>query len=201
MGGPPSSVVGNVRRGRSTLPNPGGAIDRHDPPRSVRYPAGVISRRAFLGTGLAAGAVAGVLVVADATHRLDDLARAVGVEPHPEPDPADDRVVADARTQMATLLALVGATVARHPGLELGDLEALGREQLAALGGGSRLPEAPVVDDDPSAAATTLSAAYDAASAARADDAGAAVSPDLVRVLASMSAGLAQCARTAEDAA
>lgn len=138
----------------------------------------------------------GVLGGAHATHRLDDLADAVGIEPKPQSDPADDRLLRSAATAQAGLLATVEATAARHPSLALAPFVAIGREQLDALGGSTASTDVAAVPDDAAAALTALVAAYRTASTGRAADAVAATSPELVRVLASMSAGLFQCART-----
>lgn len=156
----------------------------------------VISRRVFLATGAVLVAAGGVLAGARATHRLDDLAEAVGLEPKPQSDPADDRLLASAATAQAALLASVEATAARHTSLALQPFVAIGREQLDALGGSTASTDVAAVPEDASAALTALALAYRTQSTQRADDAVAAASPELARVLASMSAGLTQCART-----
>lgn len=150
----------------------------------------------LLGTGALIVAAGGVLGGAHATHRLDDLAEAVGLEPKPQPDPADDRLLRSAATAQAALLATVEATAASHTSLALAPFVAIGREQLDALGGSTASTDVAAVPDDAAAALAALVTGYRAASDARAKDAVAATSPELVRVLASMSAGLTQCART-----
>ena len=140
-------------------------------------------------------AVAGALTVADLAHRLDDLARAAGVEPRPRPDSGDNRLLTRVAGDQNTVLAAVEATAARHTSLPIDPFVAIGREHVEAVGGSSTVPAPPKVADDEAKAVAALASAYAAASRARAVDAGRAVSPDLARVLSSMSAGLAQCAR------
>ncbi|MCW2770557.1 MAG: hypothetical protein JWR27_1990 [Aeromicrobium sp.] len=159
----------------------------------------MISRRVLLGTGAVVAGVAAALGAAEATHVLDDAAPALGVDPKPEPDPQDDRIVRAAARDQAALLAMIEATAARHPGLELAPFEAIGREHLAAVGGSTATTDVGRVPESARAAVTTLRTAYDKQSRARAAQAAAAVSPALVRVLASMSVGLAQCAVTIGD--
>lgn len=138
----------------------------------------------------------GVLGGAQATHRLDDLARAVGLEPKKQSDPADDRLLKSAADDMAALVAQIEATAARHPSADLAPYVTIGREQLDALGGSTAATDVAPVPEDASAALAALGAAYRTASSQRAKDAAAAASPELARMLASMSAGLAQCVRT-----
>jgi len=158
----------------------------------------VISRRAVLGTGATVGVGAACLVVAEATGSLDDIARAVGVRPHPEPAASDTTLLTRVAQRQGELLALVDATGRRHRDLAPGLASALtaGKAHLEAVGG-ARQPHAPDIDDDPSTALATLADAYRDAADERASDAIAAVSPDLARVLASMAAGLDQLAATA----
>lgn len=155
----------------------------------------MISRRVFLGTGAVVAGGAAFLGVANATHTLDDAARALGVEPKPEPDPQDDRIVRRAARDLGALLATVRATADRHPDLELSRLEKIGREHVASVGGREAAP--PTVPTSQGKAVEALERAYAAASRARAAEAQQAFSPDLTRVLASMAAGLAQCAAAA----
>ncbi|TGN33756.1 hypothetical protein [Aeromicrobium chenweiae] len=155
----------------------------------------MISRRVLLGTGAAVAAGAAAVGVAHVTHVLDDAAELVGLDPKPEPDPEDDRLVRRAATEAASLLATVEAAAAAHGSLPLQPLEALVREQLAAVGGGSGDATDVRTPRTPAEAADQLARAFRAASRARAADALRSFSPDLTRVLASMSAGLAQGAR------
>lgn len=124
------------------------------------------------------------------------MAEAVGLEPKPQADPADDRLLASAATAQAALLATVEATAARHPTLALAPFVTIGREQLDALGGSTAATDVAPVPEDAAAARAALATAYRTESTQRASGAVAATSPELARVLASMSAGLAQCART-----
>lgn len=156
----------------------------------------MISRRALLGSGAAVVVVAGAGAIAGGTHRLDDLARHVGLNPRAEPVASDDTLIAKAAREQNVLLGLVEAIVARHAPLAdgLARFAQIGQAQVKALGVSDTIPGSPDVDTDQERAVSALAAAYDAASTARAKDAGRAVSPDLARVLSSMSAGLAQCA-------
>lgn len=154
-----------------------------------------MTRRVLLGTGAAVVVSAGALTAAGLTHRLDDVAGAVGIEPTPLPAPEDDRILHRASDATAALLAMVEATAVAHPDLALADVEVIGREQLTALGGTTASTDAAAAPADQGAALTALQDAYSLAATQRATDAGAAFSPALVRVLASMSAGHAQTAR------
>lgn len=161
----------------------------------------VISRRALLATGIGTAAAAGALTVVGLAHRLDDLARTVGVRPKPQPDPADDLLIAAVAEAQNTVLGAVEATGARHAGLTaaLKPFVAIGREHVEAVGGSATVPRTDNVAASQGAAVDALAKTYSAASKARATDAGKAVSPDLARVLSSMSAGLAQCAQAVGD--
>ncbi|MCW2839396.1 MAG: hypothetical protein JWR55_879 [Aeromicrobium sp.] len=154
-----------------------------------------MTRRVLLGTGAAVVVSAGALAAAGLTHRLDDVAEAVGIEPTPLPDPEDSRILRRASKATAALLASLEATAAAHPDLALADLEVIGREQLTALGGTTAATDVAAPPADQGAALTALEDAYGLAATQRATDAGEAFSPALVRVLASMSAGHVQTAR------
>lgn len=154
-----------------------------------------MTRRVLLATGATAVAAAGGLVAAQLTGRLDDVADAVGVEPKPLPAPSDTRIVRRVASDMAVVLATVEATAAAHGGLVLTPFEAIGRAHLDAVGGTTASTDVAAPPADPGEAISALEQTYEAASTARAADVAEAVSPELVRVLASMSAGLAQCAR------
>ena len=73
-----------------------------------------MSRRTLLGAGLTAGTVVVAVGAAKAGGFLDDALSGVGVEPHPEPDPADTRRLARAATAQASLLAAIDKTIAAH---------------------------------------------------------------------------------------
>ena len=158
----------------------------------------MISRRTLLGTGAAIVAVAGAGAVAGLTHRLDDVARGVGVKPRPRPVASDDALIAKVAREQNVLLAQIEAVAARHTRLadRLKPFAQICQAQVKAVGGTHEVPGAPAVDDDPAEAIRRLGLAYYGASAARGKDADHAVSPDLARVLASMSAGLVQCGQT-----
>ena len=156
----------------------------------------VISRRALLGTGAATVAVAAGLGGAALGHRLDDLARDVGIQPHPEPDPADDRLIARVAADQHALLASVEATAAAHTTLRLDPFVTISTAHAKAVGVPATVPDVAAPPADRAKAIDALATAYTAASRARATDSAKAVSPALTRVLASMSAGLAQCALT-----
>lgn len=159
----------------------------------------VISRRALLGTGAATVAVAAGLGGAALGHRLDDLARAVGIEPHPEPDPADDRLIARVAADQNALLARVEATAVTHTGLRLDAFVAISTAHAKSVGVAGTVPDVAAPPASPDKAVRALASAYSTASKARAGDSAKATSPALVRVLASMSAGLAQCAQAVGD--
>ncbi len=154
----------------------------------------VISRRALLGTGAATVVAAAGLGGAALAHRLDDLARSVGIEPHPEPDPADDRLIARVAADQNALLARVEATASKHEALRLDPFVAISTAHAKAVGVAATVPDIDAPPANRDTAVRTLASAYAAASRARATDSAKAASPALARVLASMSAGLAQCA-------
>ncbi len=158
----------------------------------------MISRRALFGTGAGALALAGAVGAGALTHRLDDVARTIGVKPKPRPVASDDRLIVRVAREQNLLLAAMESTSARHPDLavRLSPLVAIGQAHVTAVGGSSSVPSAEPVDADPAQAINVLAQKLSDASAKRAKDAGKAVSPDLARVLSSMSASLAQNART-----
>jgi hypothetical protein len=157
-----------------------------------------MTRRVLIGTGVAVVGAGGLLVAAEATGRLDDVADAVGLDPQPLPDPGDTRVLRRAADSTAALLASVEATAAAHPALALAPVADVVREQLAAVGGEAgdgAASSASAPPADRGDAVDALASALDAARKDRRRDALAAGSPALVRVLASMSAGHAQAVR------
>lgn len=159
----------------------------------------MISRRALLGTGAATTAAAAALGGAALTHRLDDIARRVGIKPHPEPDPSDSRLLARVAADQNTLLAMVEATAGAHPTLRLDRYVSISTSHATAVGVAGSVPDVAIPSTDPATAIRALTSAYAKAARARAADAVEAVSPALVRVLASMSAGLFQCADAIKD--
>jgi hypothetical protein len=155
-----------------------------------------MSRRTMLGTGLTAATAAVVVVAARAGGVLDDTLRFLGAEPHPEPDPGDTRRLERAATAQAALVAAIDATIGAHDDLagRLRPLREVADEQLTAVGGSLAATSAGPVPPSPRAAATALSRLASESADAREDDAVAAASTDVARVLASMSAGLSQLA-------
>jgi hypothetical protein len=158
----------------------------------------VISRRALLGTGVGAVALAGAIAVGSVTHRLDDVADTLGIEPRPRPVGSDDVLIASVAKNQDLILTAIEATAAHHPDLadKLAPYAKIAQSHLTAVGGSSTVPTAKPVDPDPVVAVKSLAQTLSTASTVRAKDARRAVSPDLARVLSSMSAGLAQSART-----
>lgn len=155
----------------------------------------VISRRALLGTGAVTVAVAAGLGGAALGHRLDDLARAVGIQPRPEPEPSDNRLIARVAADQNVLLAQVEATAAKHIGVRLEPFIAISTAHAKAVGVAEAVPDVAMPSASRGEAIKALATTYSTASKAREADAATAASPALTRVLASMSASLAQCAR------
>lgn len=118
-------------------------------------------------------AVGGVAVAG----RLDDVARELGLDPVPQPAEGDTALLAEAASDQARLLAVVGSL---SPALTT-----LLTEHLDALGGAARS------DDDPAPDLAGAQASLTAAASVRRDQAEAAVSPDLARTLGSIAACLA----------
>ena len=157
-----------------------------------------MSRRTLLGTGLTAATAAAVIVAARAGGVLDDGLRVLGAEPHPEPDPGDTRRLQHAATAQAVLIAAIDATIGEHGELE-GDLRPLrlvADEQLVAVGGRLDATSAGPISADRRDAVAGLSRLAAESAEAREDDAVSTASPDVARVLASMSAGLSQLAKS-----
>lgn len=163
----------------------------------------MISRRSLLGTGASAVVLAGAVVVADATHRLDYIARAVGIKPRAQSVTSDDTLIADVAEAQNAVLADVEAIAAQHPRLraDLDPFAKIAQEHVTAVGGSATVPTGAPVSADPATAVAALATTFSEASKARSEDANKAVSPDLARVLSSMSAGLAQCARSVKSLA
>ena len=149
-----------------------------------------------LGTGLTVATAAAVVGAARAGGVLDDGLRVLGAEPHPEPDPDDTRRLERAATAQAVLIAAMDATIGEHGDLESGlrPLRLVADEQLVAVGGRLDATSAGPAPTDPKVAAVELSRLAAESAEAREDDAVSAASPDVARVLASMSAGLSQLA-------
>lgn len=150
----------------------------------------------LLGATVAGVATAGGVAAARGTGVLDDALRRLGANPHPEPDLGDARRVRRAADAQAALIASIDATILKHRDLEdsLKPLRVIADEQLVAVGG--RLPSTDVgsISGDRKDAAAALSQSSADSAEAREDDAVVAVTPEVARVLASMSAGLSQLA-------
>ena len=159
-----------------------------------------MSRRTLLGSGLTVATAAAAVVAARAAGVLDDALRGVGVEPHPEPDPGDTRRLERAATAQAVLVASIDASIGAHPGLEggLNPLRVVADEQLVAVGGSLAATSVGPAPADPKDAAAELSRLASDSAEDREDDAVSAVSPDVARMLAAMSAGLSQLAAALE---
>lgn len=158
----------------------------------------VISRRVLLGTGAVVVGAGGLITAAQLTHRLDDIADAVGLDPKPLPDPDDTQILRRAAADTARLLATVEATAALHASVDLTAMATIVRAQLAAVGGSTAAASPAVAPPaDAEAALRALEDILGTSAADRSTDAQRAGSPALVRVLASMSAGHAQSARLA----
>lgn len=122
----------------------------------------------------------------------DDLLRAAGVEPHPEPDPADEALLVDVVARQRRLVAGLDDLARRRPSLDddAPTVRSAAREQLRTIGGRAGGTA------DPVRSPAELAQRFSAASRASTRAALAATSPDLARVLASLGAGQAQLART-----
>lgn len=149
----------------------------------------VTTRRALLG--------AGALVVAAGvgTHLAgvdDDLLRSAGVRPHPEPDPADEELLAQVVARQRRLVAGLDSLAARRPSLDddVPSVRGAAREQLRTIGG------RPGGAAEPVSSASEAARRFSVAARESTRAALAATSPDLARVLASLGAGQAQIARS-----
>jgi hypothetical protein len=152
----------------------------------------VVSRRTAIQLAVAAGGTGVVGFAAQRAGVLDDGLRALGVRPHAEPDPHDVALLADAAAGQNELLAAWDAL--GYGGSDGAALTAVLREQLAAV---SDQPPASTPGGPPpggDADVTAFAEQVEATAAARADGALAAGSLAVVKVLASMSAGLEQVA-------
>ena len=150
-----------------------------------------MSRRAALGVGL------GVVTVAGLSHLVgvdDDALRALGVAPHPEPDPGDASILRRAIRDQRELVVLLDVALQQEPDVATAapTVRAAARAQLAQLGG------KPPTGDVGARPTTVVEVARRFATVGRRREADAlrASDHDLVRVLASLSAGQAQVART-----
>lgn len=133
-------------------------------------------------------------IVGDRTHRLDDLARTVGLEPQRRAAEADLVLLKRARTDQDALLALIAAVSAAHTDLTkpLTPLLTNLQSQLKHLGGPLAGADDLAAPTDAKAALDLLIAQFRQAEQARSTASLNAVSGEFAQVLASMSAGFAQ---------
>lgn len=162
----------------------------------------MISRRALIGTGAGLAVLAGAGVVGDREHKLDDLARAVGLEPRPEPSAADEALIMVARRDQTKLLAAMQAASTTYPSLTrtLDPLAANARKQLTSLGGAVPNIHSATPPTDPRAALDSVIAIHALAEKNRSHEAIEAVSGAFAQVLASIAASLAQSIVVLQDA-
>ncbi|MBC7596226.1 MAG: hypothetical protein H7288_20245 [Kineosporiaceae bacterium] len=154
----------------------------------------MISRRALLGTGAGVVVVAAAAVYGDRAHKLDDLARTIGIEPRRLPALSDEALIKRVQTDQSIVLLSLRAVAQRQPQLAktLAPLISITETQLADLGGaiGNLTGAAP-----PASAADALDdviAMLQRSAAERSKESLAAVSGDFARVLASIAVSLSQ---------
>lgn len=150
----------------------------------------MISRRATLAAG-ATAAFGGIgAVAAHRAHLLDEGLRTVGVRPHPEPDPRDVRLLAQAADAARALLGAADAALAAG-GLSDGDRQfVVTARAVAAAHARAVSTAAPDRATGGDASVDNLAARAASAADDRARDALRAVSSEVAQVLASMAAGL-----------
>jgi len=154
----------------------------------------VITRRAAIQLGIVGGGAGIAGFAARRAGVLDDGLRALGVRPHTEPDPHDVALLAEAAAGQTGLLATLDLLADGENPSTVGSLRAVLSEQLAAV---SDAPPATPTAGAPASGDVDFSAFAEqvkAAAAARADGALSAGSLAVVKVLATMSAGLEQVA-------
>ena len=149
----------------------------------------MISRRTALQVGTVVGAAGLAGFGAQRAGVLDDGLRAVGARPHAEPRPADVALLRQAAADQADLLAALDFVGQDMDEPAMAELRAVLNEQLAAVS-----DEPPATRPLGSTSLTAFAERAEAAAAARADGAMSAGSLAVVKVLATMSAGLEQVA-------
>jgi len=150
----------------------------------------MISRRAALQLGAVVGGVGVGGFAAQQAGVLDDGLRAAGIRPHAEPDPKDVTLLRQAAEEQADLVAALDSA-GRDDESAIAELRGVLNEQLAAVSDetpATQSPGAGILDF------ASFAERAEAAAAARADGAMAAGSLAVVKVLATMSAGLEQVA-------
>ncbi|MGZ5366448.1 hypothetical protein [Aeromicrobium sp.] len=154
----------------------------------------MISRRALFGTGAGVVVLAGVATYGGRDHRLDDVAREVGIEPRRLTAESDERLIKRVQKDQSVLLAWTEAVAAGHsgPAKALAPLIANLKTQLGVLGG---VQAGIDIGTPPAAAPAALDSViirHERAAAKRAKDSLEAVSGDFAQVLASISVSLSQ---------
>lgn len=157
-------------------------------------PSPELSRRGALGLVLAGLAASGCdLEAPDARRPHTGPGAATAATPTPAEDP-DGSLVESVRTEIGTVLALVGAAGGRRPalGAELAPLRRLHRRHLAALPGDAATDSEPVVTGSTDRVRAAVRREELRLQHALADAAVVAESGPLAALLASMSAAVAQ---------
>lgn len=154
----------------------------------------MISRRALFGTGAGVVVLAGAAAYGDRDHRLDDVAREVGIEPRRLPAESDEKLIRRVQRDQSVLLAWTEAVAAGQSGLAkaLAPLIANLKTQLGVLGG---VRAGIDIGTPPAAAPAALDSVivrHERAVAKRAEDSLGSVSGDFAQVLASISVSLSQ---------
>lgn len=156
----------------------------------------MINRRSLLVTGMAVAAALGASAVGRVSGHLDDVAKALGIDPLRVSSPADEKVRVQAVRDQALLLASLSATQRAHASTAsaLAPMVEHAQTHLVLLG--------KVAPDDavraPPTAATVSEAIADLiaqtamAEVDRTNDAVAAVSSEFAQLLASIAASLSQ---------
>lgn len=146
--------------------------------------------------------VAGAAVLGDRAHKLDDVARSIGLNPVRKPALSDEALIRTAQEDQSFLLSSTRAVSDRHPDLAktLAPLIANIEAHVAALGGMASGPEA---DPLPASAIDSLDSVIEAhkkAAAGRTKESLEAVSGEFAQVLASIAVSLSQSIRVLQAA-
>ncbi|MFI5428113.1 hypothetical protein [Aeromicrobium sp. UC242_57] len=100
----------------------------------------MMTRRVLLGTGAVVAGGAAALGAAQITHRLDDAARLVGLEPKPEPVPGDREIVRQAASDQAAVTATVEALDSAYPAWGLAPVAGICQQQPTPSAAARRAP-------------------------------------------------------------
>ena len=154
----------------------------------------MISRRALFGTGAGVVVLAGAAVYGDRVHRLDDVARSIGLDPKRLPAESDEGLITMVQNDQSVLLMWTQAVAAKQAGLTkiLEPLITNAEAQLAALGGAAANIDIDSPPAEAPAALDSVIAMHEEQAAKRAKDSVEAVSGDFAQALASISVGLSQ---------